>query len=84
MMLKLGDMNHFIFLALKNEKTNITFRKRDTFKVNLLKNCNGHKRSGTALKGNECHSSSILHISITFDYFFSEHELAVRKKDFLK
>lgn len=37
MMLKHGDMNHFIFLALKNEKTNITFGKGDTFKVNLLK-----------------------------------------------
>lgn len=70
MMLKLGDMNHFIFLAPKNSKTNITFGEAYIFKVNLLKNCNVHKRSRDVLKGNECHSFSVSHISVTFDYFF--------------
>lgn len=50
--------------------------------MDLLKNCNVHKRTGGVLKGNECHSFSILHISVTFEYFFSEHELAVRKIGF--
>lgn len=61
MMLKLGDMNHFIFLAMENLKTNITFGEGVIFKVDLLKNCNVHKRPGDVLKGNECHLFSVTH-----------------------